>query len=84
MKIIVLEGSPNKNGSSNLLAAEFIHGAEEAGHSVQVIDSAHGNIHPCTGCIHCGYEGKAMTFPERQWCRLPPPAAAVWEERLMN
>ena len=26
MKIVVLEGSPNKNGSSNMLAAEFIRG----------------------------------------------------------
>ena len=52
MKIVVLEGSPNKNGSSNLLAENFIRGAEEAGHSIQVIDAAHANIHPCTGCIH--------------------------------
>lgn len=25
--------------------------------SVEMNDVAHGNIHPCTGCIHCGYEG---------------------------
>ena len=42
MKIIVLEGSPNKNGlSSNLLADCFKQGAEEAGHSVEVVDTAH-------------------------------------------
>ena len=57
MKIVVLEGSPNENGSSNMLAENFIGGAEEAGHSIQVIDTAHMDIHPCTGCIHCGYEG---------------------------
>ncbi|MDE6709497.1 MAG: flavodoxin family protein [Oscillospiraceae bacterium] len=57
MKIVVLEGSPNKNGSSNLLAERFICGAKEAGHSVEVIDAAHANIRPCIGCIHCGYEG---------------------------
>lgn len=57
MKIVVLEGSPNKNGSSNLLAERFICGAKEAGHSVDVIDAAHANIRPCIGCIHCGYEG---------------------------
>ena len=60
MKIVVLEGSPNKNGSSNMLANEFIRGAQEAGHTVQVIDAAHSNIHPCTGCIHCGYEGPCV------------------------
>ncbi len=56
MKIIILEGSPNTHGSSNMLADHFIRGAEEAGHTVKVIDAAHGDIHPCTGCIQCGYE----------------------------
>lgn len=60
MKIVVLEGSPNKEGSSNLLAAEFIHGAKEAGHCIEIVDAAHGNIHPCIGCIHCGYEGPCV------------------------
>lgn len=57
MNIVVLEGSPNKNGSSNMLAEHFIHGAEEKGHHIQVIDTAHINISPCTGCISCGYNG---------------------------
>lgn len=60
MKIVVLEGSPNKNGSSNLLADCFRQGAEEAGHMVEVIDAAHANIHPCTGCVRCGYEGPCI------------------------
>lgn len=24
------------------------------------VDAAHANIHPCTGCIHCGYEGPCV------------------------
>ena len=30
MKIVLLEGSPNKNGSSSMLAEQFRKGAEEA------------------------------------------------------
>ena len=60
MKIVVLEGSPNKKGSSNLLAECFRQGAEEAGHTVEIVDAAHADIHPCTGCIHCGYEGPCV------------------------
>ena len=60
MKITVLEGSPNKHGSSNLLAENFIRGAEETGHTVDIIDAAHADIHPCTGCVHCGYEGPCV------------------------
>lgn len=60
MKIIVLEGSPNKNGSTHILADCFRQGAEGAGHTVEMIDVAHAKIHPCTGCIHCGYEGPCV------------------------
>lgn len=60
MKIVVLEGSPNKHGSSNLLAEEFIRGAQEAGHAVEIIDAAHANLRPCTGCVRCGYEGPCV------------------------
>ena len=57
MKIALLLGSPNRQGSSRLLAESFRQGAEEAGHTVELIDAAHSIIHPCTGCVHCGYEG---------------------------
>ena len=60
MKIVVLEGSPNRHGSSNMLADCFRQGAEEAGHTVEIIDAAHADIHPCTGCVHCGYEGPCV------------------------
>ncbi len=60
MKIIILKGSPNKNGSSNLLADCFMQGAGEAGHALEVVDAAHADIRPCTGCIHCGYEGPCV------------------------
>ena len=60
MKIVVLEGSPNKNGSTHILADCFRQGAEEAGHSVELINVAHANTHPCTGCVHCGYEGPCV------------------------
>ena len=60
MEITVLTGSPVKDGSSNLLAAEFIRGAQEAGHTTVRFDAAHADIHPCTGCIACGHEGPCV------------------------
>lgn len=59
---MVLEGSPNKNGSSNLLANEFIRGAQEAGHSCTVIDAAHANLHPCAGCVSGAKTDKSELF----------------------
>lgn len=39
MNILVIESSPHKHGSSNLLADSFIRGAEETGHTVTVFDA---------------------------------------------
>lgn len=60
MDVLILEGSPNRRGSSNLLAEQLIRGAKEAGHTVQIIDAAHANLAPCTGCVKCGYEGPCV------------------------
>lgn len=60
MKILVLKGSPHIRGSSNLLANQFIKGAKESGHDVEVIDVAHSNINPCLGCDYCGMNGACI------------------------
>lgn len=60
MKILVLTGSPRKNGNSNTLADNFIKGAEEAGHEVVRFDAAFKNVHPCIGCNSCGMDGPCV------------------------
>ena len=60
MNITVLMASPNLKGSTSILAESFRKGAEEAGHKVDVIDVCHKNIHPCLGCVKCGYEGPCV------------------------
>ena len=53
MKIVVITGSPHKNGTSNLLAEEFIKGAKEKGHEIYRFDSAFKKVLPCIGCEKC-------------------------------
>ena len=60
MKILVLGGSPNKKGSTQILIDSFTQGAQEAGHTVTVLNVAHKNVRPCTGCIACGYDGPCV------------------------
>ena len=60
MKILVLESSGNKKGSSNLLAEGFIKGAKENGHEVTVSDVIRADIRPCLGCNHCGMNGPCV------------------------
>ena len=60
MKIVILMGSPNRKGSTNLLVEAFVRGAQESGHTCEVVDVCHADIRPCTGCVHCGYEGPCV------------------------
>lgn len=83
MKIVVLQGSPNKKGSTDILVTEFTRGAEEAGHSVTRFDLADMDLNPCTGCVSCGYEGPCVLQDDNQKIRrkildgdmivFPPP-----------
>ena len=54
MKILVIKSSPHRKGSSNLLADNFIRGAQEAGHQVSEFDAAKADLHSCLGCDGCG------------------------------
>lgn len=60
MKIVVVTGSPHKNGTSALLADRFIAGAQEAGHEVFRFNAAFEETHPCLGCDHCGMDGPCI------------------------
>ena len=69
MKILVIESSPHKNGSSNLLAGQFIQGATEVGHEVSVFDAARADLHPCLGCDVCGMSGPCCQNDDMAYLR---------------
>ena len=52
-KVLILSGSPRKNGNSDMLCNEFARGAIEAGHEVEKIRVAEKNIGYCRGCYAC-------------------------------
>ena len=60
MKIVVLTGSPRRNGNTSHLAGQFIKGAEEAGHEVYRFDCAQRKVSPCIACNRCGMNGTCI------------------------
>ena len=46
-QIIILNGSPRKNGNTSALTAAFTKGAEEAGHTVTEFHLGELDIHGC-------------------------------------
>lgn len=61
-KILVLTGSPRKNGNSELFADAFIRGLESAGHEVTKFRSGNKKILGCTACNKCYSKGVACVF----------------------
>ncbi|MBO6148584.1 MAG: flavodoxin family protein [Lachnospiraceae bacterium] len=56
-KVLIMLGSPRKDGNSTTLARAFAKGAESAGHIVQFFDAARAEISGCHGDNSCVERG---------------------------
>ena len=63
-KILVITGSPRKNGNSFAMTDAFIKAAEEKGHTVTRFDAAMMKIGGCRACETCCSTGKACSFDD--------------------
>lgn len=64
MKIIVITGSPRKNGNTFAMVDAFINAAENKGHEVIRFDAAMMEIGGCHACMTCFKTGKACSFDD--------------------
>lgn len=51
--VLILSGSPRKNGNSDILCDQFAKGAEESGNAVEKIRVSEKKIGYCKGCYAC-------------------------------
>lgn len=63
-KIVVITGSPRKNGNSFAMTDAFIKAAEARGHEVTRFDAAMMKIGGCHACETCFKTGKACSFDD--------------------
>ena len=63
-KIVVITGSPRKNGNSFAMTDAFIDAAETKGHTVTRFDAALKTVGGCRACETCYSTGKACTFDD--------------------
>lgn len=56
-QILILAGSPRKNGNSAALCRAFARGAEESGHQVETVFLRDKKIGYCLACYHCKKSG---------------------------
>lgn len=72
MKITVLNGSPHLDGATADMISAFIRGAEEAGHTVTLFNTAHMNIHGCMGCDYCRNQEKGVCVQKDDMQKIYP------------
>ena len=60
MKILILNGSPHRDGATSDMADALKRGAEEAGHEVVSYNVAHMNIRGCMACEYCREKEKGI------------------------
>lgn len=63
-KIVVITGSPRKNGNSIAMTESFIQAAEARGHTVTRFDAAEKKLTGCHACETCFKTGKACSFDD--------------------
>ena len=63
-KIVVITGSPRKQGNSFAMTEAFIRAAEAKGHSVTRFDTSFMKIGFCHACETCYKTGKACSFDD--------------------
>jgi len=56
MKVIAINGSPRKNGNTELLLKEVTNTLEKHGIETEIIRIGGKKVHPCTACMKCKKE----------------------------
>lgn len=62
--IVVITGSPRKNGNSFAMTQAFIEAAQKRGHSITRFDAAFMNVDGCHACNACYKTGKACFYQD--------------------
>ncbi len=71
-KIVVLNGSPRKNGNTSALVDAFIKGAEESGNTVTTFFLDKMNIHGCKGCLQGGKNSESPCVQKDDMDKIYP------------
>ena len=76
MHILILTGSPHKNGTTAALVDAFCEGAQSAGHHIARLDAARLAVNPCKGCLYCKSHGLTC-IQQDQMAEVYPPLLAA-------
>lgn len=62
--VVIISSTPRVGGNSEVLAREFMRGAEDSGNKVEFINLRDYNLNYCKGCYACHKTGKCFQNDE--------------------
>ncbi|MCH4181159.1 MAG: flavodoxin family protein [Atopobiaceae bacterium] len=71
-KVVILNGSPRRNGNTQSMSAAFAERAKRDGHEVETLDLQELKIHGCAACDACYTTGKPCVFDDDPWNTVAP------------
>ena len=74
--VLVLNGSPRRNGNTAALVDAFAEGAAQAGHDVVRFDVALMDIAPCRGCLGGGADADSPCVQKDDMAKIYPAVKA--------
>ena len=72
MNILVLNGSPRKNGNTAAMVDAFIKGAKENGHRITVVPVCQRKIAGCLACEYCHTKGNGKCIQQDDMQEIYP------------
>ena len=60
MRVLMINGSPRKNGNTSIALAEMERIFQEEGMETQVVQVGNENIRGCIACLSCKQKGKCV------------------------
>ena len=72
MKILILNGSPHKEGNTAFMVNAFKDGATEAGHEVEIVNVGAMKINGCLGCEYCHTKGEGACIQKDDMQEIYP------------
>ena len=72
MNILVLNGSPRKEGNTAAMVEAFAAGAREAGHQVDIVPVCQKKIAGCLACEYCHTKGNGKCVQQDDMQQVYP------------
>lgn len=72
MKIVVLNGSPRKNGNTAFMVKSFVEAIDQSKHEVSVVECAYKNVAGCLACEYCHTKGNGKCVQQDDMQEIVP------------